>query len=336
MAYMIADVGSNHLGRLDLALAHVEAASGAGADAVKFQYFRANTDLARRPQSDLAPAYDQYVSPGEFEALEALELPDEWLAPLDDCAKAHDVALMFSCSDVSGLERVRAFGDTIKIASCDVDHVELLTCVRRLFRRAILSTGGADLAIIQNARGLLMAGGSLDLTLLYCVSEYPMPLERFDPNAIDLLRQLHGHNVGYSDHAQGWQASAWALTLGVTVLERHFVLDRTIASPDATVSSTPQEFKEIAEWAAARERWPSSLPASNMQSFASGAARRDLRRSPVARIDLAAGTTVGAKDVTYLRPAIGLDAFVFTREYAGRTLARDVPAGEYLRPSDFS
>lgn len=335
MTFIIAEIGSNHLCNLDLAYKHIESASKVGADAVKFQYFKAESDLANRPDNELSSEYDNYINETDYEFLKSLEIPIAWLEPLKKCADKNNIELFFSCSDTEALNEIAKISNRIKIASCDIDNLNLLSQIKKLFDNVILSTGSADYNTILNANNYLAENTTNKTTILYCVSEYPMLLESYDMNAIASLKSHFDNKIGYSDHAKDWQASAVALSQGIDVLERHFVIDKNINSPDVCVSSDTDEFRAIVEYSNKIERKDvnSSFDVKNIFNLKRN--NKLLRRSPVTKANMSAGKIINLDEVEFLRPAIGMDAFEYLNDYMGKRISRNIKAGEYLNKLDF-
>lgn len=335
MTYIIAEVGSNHLGNLNLAYEHIKVAAEKGANAVKFQYFLAHTDIANRPSGPDSVEYDKYINPSDYKMLKQLEMPLSWLEKLNNCAKHNKIDLLFSASDTSCLEPISKFSNKIKIASCDIDNILLLKAIKGLFKEIILSTGSADYLVIKKAKSFLQNGNNI-LTILYCVSDYPMKLNKYDLNAIPSLKKYFGPNIGYSDHALNWQASIMAIMQGATVLERHFIIDKKIDSPDAIVSSDPDELGQIINFSKNFNYKHQGKIDDIGSVFKLDRVKSELRRSPVANKNLKKGHQVKIDDVVYLRPAIGMDPFKFYEDFIGKTILRDISSGNYFSESDFN
>ncbi len=326
-AYVVAEAGVNHDGSLERALRLVEVAADAGADAVKFQVFRAS-ELAT---ASAGTADYQKGSGGESqrEMLARVELADRDFERLRAyCADRgiEFLATPFGLRDVDRLLRlgVRA----IKTASTDLNNVPLLRRVAETGLPLIVSTGAATAEEIEaGVARLRQWGGGNRLVLLHCVSGYPTPLEAANLRAMGTLRETFGVPCGFSDHTTSTQTGAWAVALGATVLEKHFTLDRNAAGPDHAMSLDPAGLREYVVAVRDLER---ALGSGHLGMTAIEAdVRAVARKSVVAACDLTAGTVLRPEMLAMKRPAGGiepaeLDALI------GRQIAADVPRDTLL------
>jgi N-acetylneuraminate synthase len=266
---VIAEAGVNHNGRLDLALALIDAAADAGADAVKFQTFSAD----RLATTAATMAQYQKRNTGavepQLDMLRRLELDRAAHVKLMERCAARQVAFMSSPFDLDSLHFLVADLDlpTIKIPSGEITNGPLLLAVGASGRRAILSTGMAATSEVADALDVLAWGylgraapkaiadvaGTRDLpaarallrervTILQCTTEYPAPFDSVNMRAMEQLRTLFGLPVGLSDHSEGIAVPIAAVALGATMLEKHLTLDRSLPGPDHKASIEPDEF----------------------------------------------------------------------------------------------
>jgi N-acetylneuraminate synthase/N,N'-diacetyllegionaminate synthase len=329
-ALLIAEIGSNHDGKLDQARRLIDAAAAAGADAVKFQSFRAAALINRR-----WPAADGSWAPhAGFERLAALELPDPWLPVLRDHATARGVLFLSTPFDEASAERLCAAGvPAFKIASGDLTHVPLLAHVARAGRPILLSTGLADLdevrvAVAEIARA---AGAAPALVLLHCVSTYPPRWGEVNLRAIATLRATFGVPVGFSDHTPGHALALGARALGAAVIEKHLTLDRALPGPDHGFALTPEEFAAMASdlrhlEAALGDGGKRPAPGEVPE-------RRWARRGVYAAVPIAAGTVLTRDVLKIVRPATGLSPAALD-ELLGRVARRAIAADEALAWDD--
>lgn len=270
--YIIAEAGVNHNGDYQTALALVEAAADAGADAVKFQTF--NSRLLATANAPKA-AYQKRNTGNEDNQLEMLlklELPQAWHAPLQARAQELGIGFLSTAFDNQSLEFLHTLDVPLyKIASGEITNGPMLWNVARAGRPMILSTGMATLGEIDQALAVLAHGlefaelpGSLDqvmanwgrdearqrvaekVALLHCTSQYPARLEEVNLQAMDLLADVFDLPVGYSDHTEGLLVSLAAVARGAKIIEKHFTLDRTMPGPDHAASLEPDELKTMA------------------------------------------------------------------------------------------
>ena len=237
---MIAEVGVNHNGDLDLAHRLIEEASDAGADIVKFQSFEPSELVA-----DSAPTADyQRVSTGQGgqrEMLKSLVLPREALQELADHCRDLGVEFLSTAFDWTNLEMLIAIGiRRVKVPSGEIDNEPYLVRLAGLGLPLIVSTGMADWADVD--RAVLLTRGAPEVTLLHCVSLYPTPSELANLSVIPRMRERYGLAVGWSDHTVDIEAGVIAVALGSSVIEKHLTLDKRLPGPDHAASADPDEF----------------------------------------------------------------------------------------------
>jgi len=302
--YVIAEAGVNHGGSLPEALRLVHAAREAGADAVKFQIFRA-ASLARAAAP--AAAYQRAGGASQREMLAALELTaSDFRTLAAECAAVgiEFLATPFGLAEVDALASlgVRA----IKISSADLNNLPLLRRAAQLRVPLIASTGAAEreeiLAAIQRLRALVGADG---FALLHCVSCYPTPAQSANIRAVATLADLCGGVAGYSDHTSSLDSGALAVAAGACIVEKHITMDRAARGPDHAASLDPGGFAEYVRRLRSAEVYLGSgaLGMSEVEADV----RRVARRSLVAARELSAGARLSAEDIVAKRPAGGIE-----------------------------
>ena len=236
--FVIAEAGVNHNGDLAMAKRLIAAGAEAGADAVKFQTFRAG-EIAS-PQA--APAEYQTRNRGtpaesQFDLLRPLELGRGAHFELANYAKEKGILFLSSPFDTESADLLEEVSVPLfKLGSGEITNVPLLRHVARKGKPVILSTGMATLDEVQYAVDIMRAEGNRDLVLMHCVTEYPAPAAEVNLRAIATMAATFGLPVGYSDHTEGNQI-AWAATaLGACCVEKHFTLSRALAGPDHAAS----------------------------------------------------------------------------------------------------
>jgi N-acetylneuraminate synthase/N,N'-diacetyllegionaminate synthase len=306
--YVVAEAGVNHNGCTETALELVDAAAGAGADAVKFQMFRA----ARLVAESAATAEYQRTASGETSQqamLAKLELPVESFARIRRRCVERGVDFMatpFGEEQVSELATLDPAA--IKIASADLTNESLLSAAARTGRPMIVSTGASTEVEIRTSVELLSRlGAARRLVLLHCVSAYPAPLHRLNLRAIGSLSEMFDGPVGLSDHTTSKRTGAWAVAAGACVLEKHVTLDPARPGPDHAMSMSPPALASYIAGVRAVERAMGSgtLGMTDAESDVRSAARRSL----VAARDVSAGTVLTASMVSVKRPGTGLSPY---------------------------
>jgi sialic acid synthase SpsE len=240
---IVAEIGSNYNGDLDLAKKYISAAAECGADMVKFQTLRKDQLIA--PKINMGgelkdnPVYQNFAN---------LELPDEWHFSLKTSADQNNIEFFstpFYLEAVELLERVGIH--TYKIASGDITFIPLLKVVGKTGKDVILSTGGSNLADVEKALNVLTDSGSGNITLLHCVSSYPPRFSEMNLKAIGTLKAAFDLPVGISDHTPGSLIPIAAVALGACVVEKHVTFDRALPGPDHPFAMTMAELAEMVE-----------------------------------------------------------------------------------------
>jgi N-acetylneuraminate synthase len=351
--FIVAEAGVNHNGSLDLARRLVDVAADAGADAVKFQSFRA--EALASADADMA-AYQQRntgTSGSQLAMLKALELSSSDHESLVDYCRARDIAFMSTAFDLQSLKLVIACKPPVlKIASGDVTATPLVLETARARLPIILSTGMCSLADIEQALGTIAYGLlestdkpgraafadafasaagqqilSTHVTVLHCVTEYPAPPAQINLRAMDTLADAFGLPVGYSDHCLGTSVSVAAVARGARVIEKHITLDRAMPGPDHLASLEPADFtrmvadiRDVEACLGSGRKYPRDGEIAN---------RTIARRSLVARQSIQAGEQLTAENISFQRPGDGI-APMFYWEMLGRVATRAYAAGERL------
>lgn len=338
--FIIAEAGVNHNGNLDRALAMIDVAAAAGADAIKFQTFTAGRLVSRSaPKADYQAR--ETGEGGQYEMLAALELSEaDHLALFDHCAKA-GIEFMSTPFDEEAADFLAALGiRRLKVPSGELVNHPFLRSLAAKGLPMIVSTGMATMdevteaaAVLRESWGDTPPEGEAPLVFLHCTSNYPAAPADVNLRAMDSMAAALGLPVGYSDHTLGISVAIAAAARGAQVIEKHFTLDRSLPGPDHRASLETDEL--IAMIGAIREVEAALGSATKTPSDAELAVRAVARRSVTAARDLAAGEVLGLGDIALLRPASGI-APKHRDELVGRTLARAVPTGTPLQWSDFA
>ncbi|TMN93828.1 N-acetylneuraminate synthase [Pseudoalteromonas phenolica] len=246
--FIIAEVGVNHNGSLELAKKLIDVAVETGADAVKFQTFITEEELVK---STPKAAYQQQTTCAEetqFEMVKKLELNKQQHIELIQYCQQHDIEFMSSPFDLISVNLLNELDvKRIKIPSGEITNVPFLRAIAALNKPVILSTGMAYLAEVEFALSHLKAGGldEQQIAILHCTSEYPAAMELVNLNAMTTLKQQFGLPVGYSDHTLGAEVALASVALGGKIIEKHITLDNSMPGPDHAASSEPAQFKEM-------------------------------------------------------------------------------------------
>lgn len=344
--YVIAELGVNHDGSVDRAVAMVDAAADAGADAVKLQLFRAELLMSRA--SRLAGYQQEAGETDPLEMLRRLELRVSQMGPVVQRALVRGVHAIVTCFSVELVEEaMRLPWHALKTASPDIIHRPLLDALIATGRPMIVSTGAATMGEVLRAVEWLEPARNR-LCVLQCVSSYPTPVDRAELGGIVALAHALDVPVGYSDHTSVPETAMDAVASGACVLEKHLTLDKSAAGPDHAASLEPREFRRYVELA--RQAWRlmrepgdprheevvsrrAAAPHEKRLSDLERDVRAVSRQSIVTARDLPTGSTLTRADITFKRPGTGLEPWR-VGEVLGRVLARDVRADTPLLAAD--
>ncbi len=344
LPYVIAELGVNHNGSRKQALALVDAAHTAGADAIKLQCFKAELLLSKAARLASYQAHAGETDPQAM--LKRLELRAEDMAAIIDHAHQRGLDAIVTLFNLDLIETVAAQQwDAWKIASPDIIHKPLIDAMAQLERPLILSTGASNESEIRRAIGWVQVQGAIDrLALLQCVSSYPAPTAALE-GIVSLDQLAHGVAgsvsipIGLSDHSCDVHTGARAAQWGARLLEVHLTLDRSLPGPDHNASLTPDELAlYIAGAKAARpdqamiER-SCAKPAGKTPLACEADVRRLSRQSVVTRRALPAGHHLARDDLTIKRPGTGLEPWQLD-SIVGRPLLRHVQADMPLMSDD--
>ncbi|MCH8282372.1 MAG: N-acetylneuraminate synthase family protein [Chloroflexi bacterium] len=331
--FLVAEIGINHNGDLELAKETVAAAAQAGADAVKFQNFRTEDFLSDRNLTYTYKNQGREITESQWDMFKRCEPPPEWWPDIKEQCDSLGIVFFSTPTSERGVDELVEVGaPLLKNGSDYLTHTPLLEYMGSTGIPVVVSTGMADQQDVDEAVAAVRRGSKSPLMLLHCTSAYPTPVESTNLLRMVTLRERYGVPVGYSDHTEGYQAAAQAVALGASMIEKHFTLDHDLPGPDQWFSTTPDEFarlvKEVRD-AETRLGDRAIAPAA-----VEDVARQSYRLSIVAAVDFPKGTRLSEDLVTFRRPGTGILPGML-KVYLGRTFARDIVAGEPLKSEDF-
>ncbi|WP_144186536.1 pseudaminic acid synthase [Elioraea rosea] len=302
--YVIAELSGNHNGELSRALALVDAAAQAGADAIKLQTYTADTITLDSDAPDFMITKGPWAGRRMHDLYREAHTPWDWHPALFARARDHGLACFSTPFDTTAIDFLQTLDPPAwKISSFELVDLPLIEAVARAGGPMIMSTGMATLGEIEAAVGAARRGGCTQLMLLWCVSGYPTPAVEANLLTLTSLSAAFGVPVGLSDHTMGVAVPVAAVTLGAVAIEKHLTLARADGGPDAGFSLEPGEFalmaQAVREAAAAVGRVSYELKPSETPS-------RPFRRSLYAVADIASGERLTAENVRSIRPGNGL------------------------------
>ncbi|HKV27018.1 MAG TPA: N-acetylneuraminate synthase family protein [Candidatus Acidoferrales bacterium] len=337
--YFIADISANHDGSLGRALKLIRLARQAGADAAKFQHFRAPKIVSDYGFRALGGKFSHQAAwrKSVCEVYEDASLPWEWTADLKACCDDQGIDFFSTPYDFEAVNMLHPYVRVFKIGSGDITWPEMLECVASKKKPVILSSGASDMNDVKRAMEVLLAINP-QLALLQCNTNYTGSVESFEHINLNVLRMYQAMFpdvvVGLSDHTPGHAAVLGAVALGGRIIEKHFTDDTSREGPDHPFSMTPESWHDMVTRTRELERALGStvkFVAKNEQDTVI-LQRRCLRASR----DLAIGTRIERSDIEVLRPA-PVDAILpFEMErILGRHLRCPVPKGQHLTWATF-
>jgi N-acetylneuraminate synthase len=327
--YVIAEVGNNHNGDFDRAIALVDAAIAAGADCAKFQ-MRKLDEVYRA--SSLSGKDDDLAVEYTLDLLRRFELPTAQQKKIAEYCAAKGIEYLCTPWDAKSVAVLEGFGvQAYKVASADLTNLPLLACLAATGKTLIVSTGMSTTDEIKSAAKFL-DDRDASYVLLHCQSTYPAALHNIHLRFMETLREIHPI-VGYSGHERGVAVSTAAVALGAVVIERHITLDRGMEGPDHAASLEPEEFKTLVSGIREVEAARGEKLAERALSQGELINRENLAKSLVAARELPAGTVISDSDIAVKSPGQGLSPLKMPA-LLGRKLTRAMATDDYFFQSD--
>lgn len=325
--FIIAELSANHGHNLEIALESVRAAKKAGADAVKIQTYTADTITLNCSAEDFRVKGTLWDGCTLYDLYQEAYTPWEWHQTIFDEAKKCGLVCFSTPFDKTAVDFLESLGNPIyKIASFEITDIPLISYIASKHKPVILSTGIAMEDDINLAIETLRNGGCDDITLLKCTSAYPAPIEDANLLTIPDMKQRFGVKVGLSDHTMGSVVPMAAVALGAEVVEKHFIIDRSIGGPDSAFSMNADEFAQMVKNVRQVEK---SLGSVCYPTDISKIKGREFSRSLYVAEDVKSGDFVTEKNVRSVRPGFGLHP-KFLPELIGRKFNRDMHVGDRM------
>ena len=327
----IAEVSANHLGSLERAKEIVFAASKAGASAIKFQTYTADTMTLDIDKFKVSDDHELWGGRRLHSLYQEAHTPWEWHSELFALCRSLNVLPFSSPFDLSAIELLESLDAPMyKIASLETGDHRLIRAVAETGKPLIISTGATEWKEIEELVGVVQESGNKDLTLLVCTSSYPSDPLDAHLNRIATLRKHFGVKVGLSDHTLGIGVSIAAISLGATVIEKHLTLKRSDGGPDSAFSLEPIEFQSLVDEG---NRAFAALGTSKWQITDAEKESRSLRRSLYIVRNVRAGDVLSNENIRAIRPGGGCSPKYF-EQVLGRHFKKDFKIGSPLNLED--
>ena len=340
--FIIAEAGVNHNGDIKQAIKLIRAAAKAGADSVKFQTFKAE-QVTTKESPTAAYQKKNVGEDNQWKLLRPLEIKEkDYPKLIRECRKAKIEFMSTPHGHIDSVKLLNPMVRIWKVGSGDLTNLPFLKYLGETQKPIILSTGMATLEEIKEAVKTIEETGNKQIIILQCTTNYPCPDQ--DANVammLDIKSHFPKYQVGYSDHTKGIEASVLAASLGATVIEKHFSLDRNLPGPDQKNSAEPNELQEMIE----KIRMGSKIDSSRAKIYLGKKTKKPLpselviaemaRKAVIAQENIKKGQVITEKMITIKRPAKG---GLHPREYwniVGESAKRDIVADTQLKKADY-
>lgn len=331
--FIIAELSANHNGSLETAIDTIRAAKRAGADAIKFQTYTADTITIDSKTDDFKLSQGT-IWDGKYlyDLYKEAYTPWEWHEKLFQVAKEEGLVCFSSPFDPTAVEFLEKLNvPAYKIASFEITDIPLIELVASKGKPIIISTGIAGEEDIELALDACKKMGNNDIALLKCTSSYPAPIDEANMIMVKDLAERYGVISGLSDHTLGNTVPIVATCFGAKIIEKHFILDKTIGGPDASFSMDEHEFKEMVNAVRDAEKAVGKVDYSLTEKQKKG---KDFSRSLYVVEDIKSGEVITEKNVRSIRPGFGLHP-KFLNRILGKIVTKDIPKGSRLEKGQF-
>lgn len=328
--FIIAEAGVNHNGNIELAKELIDVASISGADAVKFQTFKAEKLVSKNAQKADYQKQTTNKIESQFDMIKKLELDLDTHKELISYCKTKNIMFLSTPFDNDSIELLSGLGlEIFKIPSGEITNLRYLRHIGNLNKKVILSTGMADIGEIEDALDVLIQAGTKkeNIIVLHANTMYPTPMEDVNLKAMVTIGNAFDIAFGYSDHTLGIEVDIAAVAMGACCIEKHFTLDKTMEGPDHKASLEPDELKamikairniELALGSSVKKPSKSEIP--NIQIA---------RKSIVANLDIKKGEILNETNLTIKRPGNGINPMRWD-EIVGTIAIKDYEEDELI------
>jgi N,N'-diacetyllegionaminate synthase len=328
--FIIAEAGVNHNGSIDLAKKLIDVAYNAGADAVKFQTFKAENLATKNAQKATYQKETTNIEQSQFDMLKKLELNIEIHKELISYCGKKKIIFLSSPFDHESIDLLNDLGlEIFKIPSGEITNLPYLRHIGKLNKKIILSTGMSNMDEVKNALDILINSGTKknNITVLHANTEYPTPIEDVNLRAMITMGKELDVKFGYSDHTLGIEVDIAAVAMGASCIEKHFTLDRNMEGPDHKSSLEPEQLKEmvkvIRNIELALGNGIKKLSKSEMQNI------KIVRKSIVAKTKIKKGEVLSENNLVVKRPGEGISPMKWD-DVVGTKAKRDYNEDELI------
>jgi N-acetylneuraminate synthase len=323
--FIIAEMSNNHLCDLSIAKKIIEQAAKCGADAIKIQTYTADSLTIDCDKPEFIIQDDLWKGQSYYQLYNKIAMPIEWTEALFEHAKKHNIIIFSSPFDEESVKLLETLDcPAYKIASFEIQDFSLLRAVAKTGKPVIMSTGIATFDEIKRSISFLKQYGCNDIAILHCTSAYPSSFEQMNLSAIKELASL-GILYGLSDHSLTNIPAIASITLGATIIEKHFTLNRALGGPDAEFSLNPTELTSLVT--DAKSTWLAQGDSNIFNNTKRPGTNHG--RSIYVTKDIKAGTTLTEENTRIIRPGFGLSPSLY-EEILGKKVRTDIDFGTAL------
>jgi len=322
--YVIAELSANHNGDLQKALDTITKAKACGADAIKLQTYTADTMTIDSDHDDFCIHGGLWDGYKLYDLYKEAQTPFEWHKAMFDHASKIGITCFSTPFDETAVDLLEDLNaPAYKVASFEATDLPLIKYIASTKKPLIMSTGMANFEEIEEMVDTARSAGCKDLILLHCISSYPAPVDQSNLLTIPDMRKKLNVQIGLSDHSTTNTASVVASALGATLIEKHFILDRSEKGPDSEFSINPDELTSLCK--ETKDAWL-SLGQAGYERKPAEEANIKFRRSVYFIKDISAGDVITKEHVRRIRPGFGLPP-KFENEIIGMTVKEDIKSG---------
>ena len=323
-AFIIAEAGSNHNNNKKLAMELIDAAADAGADAIKFQLFKADLHYSKK-----TPKHS-YYSENLYDLIKKLEMPREWVFELKEHCDKKNIIFSATPSDEEALKLLESIDTSFqKVASFEIVDLDLLTKIAQTNRPTIISTGLCNMEEIEDAYKVFIKNGNDKIIFLQCASVYPSNVEIMNLKAMNTIKNSFNVITGLSDHTLGTHISVAAVAMGAKVIEKHFTLDKNLEGPDHPFAIEPNELtKMISNIRDVEKSFGDGVKLG--PSLAEMEFYEKARRSIHAKHNIKKGQIINEEDLVMKRPGYGIKP-KYINIVVGRKAKCDIEQDQWIQ-----
>ena len=331
--FIIAELSANHNGSLDVAIETIKAAKRAGADCIKLQTYTADTLTIDCDKEDFIIKGTIWEGRNYYSLYQEAYTPWEWHKKLFEVAAAEGLVCFSSPFDKTAVDFLEGLNTpAYKIASFEITDIPLVEYVASKGKPIIISTGIATIEDIELALDACKRMGNNDIALLKCTSSYPAPIEEANMCMVKDLAERYDVISGLSDHTIGSTVPVVATCFGAKIIEKHFILDRSIGGPDASFSMDEAEFTTMVKAVREAEK---AIGVVDYNLTGKQVRGRDFCRSLYVVEDIKKGEVITEKNVRSIRPGFGMHPKYF-KQLSGSKFTQDVERGTALKMDFFN